>query len=140
MVPGPVRSIGQSRPYLVHMITIYVPRPGSELEEEVWPRSGMVGSPEGSTGRLRVDYEGDEELYPRFVERIRRAADRHRWSGENREGYPTRAVAHVDESEIVAVGRYDPQKCRVLVDDGEAFKAWLGVDELAGRELRADAE
>lgn len=132
-----MRSISQRRPYLVHMITIYVPRPGSELEEEVWPRSGIVGSPEGSTGRLRVDYEGDQELYPRFVERVRRAADRHRWRGEHREGYPTRANAFVDPTEVIAVGRYDVDEGRVIIDDETALAAWLGVEKLPDEELDA---
>lgn len=120
------------------MIDVFVPRPGSDLEEEVWAGSGIVGSPAGSTDRLRVDFEGDEGVYPRYVERVRRAADRHRWSGEHREGYPTRACAIVDPTEVIAVGRYDPDDNRVIVDDAERLKAWLEVEALPGEELRAD--
>lgn len=119
------------------MIDVFVPRPGSDLEEEVWAGSGLVGSPAGSTDRLRVDYEGDRDLYPRYVERVRRATDRHRWSGEHREGYPTRACAFVDPTEVIRVGRYDPDEHRVVVADAEPLKAWLGVEKLPDEELDA---
>lgn len=44
------------------MLSVYVPRPGSDLSEVVWAGSGMVGSPAEGTGQLRVDFEGNEEL------------------------------------------------------------------------------
>lgn len=120
------------------MLNVYVPRPRSELAEVVWAGSGMVGSPAGSSGRIRVDYEGDQDLYPRYAERVRRAADRHRWSDGHRKGYPTRAAAHVEEQEVVAVGRYYEEERRVIVDDEEVLKAWLDVEELPELELQAE--
>lgn len=126
-------------PYFGDMLDVYVPRPGSDLEEAVWAGSGIVGSPEGSTDRLRVDFEGDQDLYPCFADRVRRAAERHQWSRRHREGYPTRACAHVGPTEVIRVGRYDSEEGRVVVVDEAALERWLGVDELPDRELQVHA-
>lgn len=122
------------------MLTVYVPRPGSTLEDRVWPGSGMVGSPVEATGRLRVDFEGDTDRYPRYADRVRRAAERHRWAEGHRAGYPTRAAAHVDETEVIPVGRYESDPGRVIVDDAGALKRWLGTEDLADEQLRVRAE
>lgn len=120
------------------MLDVYVPRPGSDLEDAVWAGSGIVGSPEGSTGRLRVDFEGDEDVYPRYADRVRRAAERHCHSRRHREGYPTRACAHVDPDEVVRVGRYDPESARLIISHPERLEVWLGVDALSEEELEVD--
>lgn len=95
----------------------------------------MVGSPAESTGQLRVDFEGDEQLYPSYADRVRRAAERHQWSGQHRDGYPTQAAAHVDESEVIEVGRYDPDQSRLIIEDEEVLRTWLGGEDLTEEEL-----
>lgn len=122
------------------MLDVYVPGPGSDLEEKVWPGSGVVGSPVGSTGRLRVDFEGDEQIYPRFADRVRRAAERHLWRQQHREGYPTRACAFVSPGEVIRVGGYDREEGRVVVGDVEVLKAWLGLEKLPDEELHAQRD
>lgn len=108
------------------LLAVYVPAPDSDLEEIVWPESGMVGSPFGESGKLRVDYEGDLETYPTYEVRIARAAERHlhaRSSGER--GYPTRACAWVDPGEVVEVGRWEPVAGELEITDPEAVVGWL---------------
>lgn len=122
------------------MLFVYVPRPDSDLDDAVWAGSGIVGSPVGTSGRLRVDYEGDQDIYPRYADRVRRAAERHRYNREHRKGYPTRACAFVDPDEVVRVGRYDPEKRRVIVAHPEPLEAWLGVAKLSPEELKAEAQ
>jgi uncharacterized protein YchJ len=98
----------------------------------------MVGSEVSDTGRVRVDFEGDAELFNTYGARVRRAAERHTWTGpEGREGYPTRACAYVSPEELVAVGTYDPDQARVTVTDVEALTEWLGVGVLDDEELGA---
>lgn len=133
--PAPELRPAKDFDYLDSMITVYVPRPGSELSESVWAGSGIVGSPAGESGLLRVDYEGSTEQYPRYVDRVRRAVDRHQWSAEHRQGYPTQAAARVDDDQVIAVGQYDPEEDRVIVEDETALERWLGVDDLPQEEL-----
>lgn len=117
------------------VIDVYVPAPGTSLREQVWPGSGVVGSEVGDTGRLRLDYEGDPELYPTYVERVRRATERHCWQGPSGRGFPTRACAHADPDQVVRVGQYDPDEGRILVTNEEALAAWLQVEELDDEKL-----
>ena len=96
----------------------------------------MVGSEVGETGRIRVDFEGAAEVFPTFVDRVRRAAERHRWSGPGgKEGYPTKACAYVSPSELVEVGTYDPDTRCIDVSDPAMLKEWLGVETLDPTEL-----
>lgn len=116
-------------------IDVYVPTSSSELRERVWAGSGIVGSEVSDTGRLRLDYEGDTEMYPSYAERVRRAAERHCWEGPEERGYPTSACAYVDPEQVLLVGRYVEEDERVVVTDEEALTAWLGVEELEEDEL-----
>lgn len=118
-------------------VTVFVPAPGSDLRDEVAEGSAMVGSEvQGTDGRLRVDFEGDGELFPTFAARVRRATDRHRWKGpDGRQGYPTSACAYVSSEEVVAVGTYEPGVRRIEVTDEDALKEWLGVEVLGEEEL-----
>lgn len=105
---------------------VFVPAPGSKLAEEVWKGSGIVGSPVGDTGRLRLDYEGNGDVYPSYADRVERAAERHhavRPGGG--QGYPTRASAYVDRDEVVEVGRWDPVERELTVTDAERVSTWL---------------
>lgn len=106
-------------------LTIYVPALSSELRETIWQGSGIVGSNVAGSDRLRLDFEGDEERYPAFTDRVRRAAERHRWADGERSGYPTRACAYVEEEEVVPVGVYDPTDGTVVIDDQRTLEEWL---------------
>lgn len=111
-------------------LTLYVPRSDSELHDRIWSGSGIVGSPVGDTGRIRLDFEGDTSVYPAYKDRVRRAAERHEWSDGERSGYPTRACAHVSKNEVIPIGTYDPATERLVVDDPPALRAWLDGEEL----------
>lgn len=107
-------------------LRVYVPAPDSELANAIWEGSGIVGSLAGETGRLRIDYEGAEEIYRSYADRVERAAERHlaiRLDGGH--GYPSRASAHVDATEVIEVGRWDPAKSELTVTDDETLRAWL---------------
>lgn len=107
-------------------LAVYVPAPDSELIGEVWEGSGIVGSLVGDTGRLRLDYEGDRTIYPSFSDRVQRAAERHQASRPGgSQGYPTRASAHVDPSQVIEVGRWDPVEGELTVTDPNRLKDWL---------------
>lgn len=125
---------------MTESLTVYVPAPGSRLRAEVVREgSGMVGSKVSDTGRVRVDFEGDAELFSTYGARVRRAAERHTWTGpEGREGYPTRACAYVSPEELVAVGSYQPRQERVIVTDEGALKGWLGVESLGEDHLTVE--
>lgn len=86
----------------------------------------------GDTGRLRVDFEGDTSVYPAYQDRVRRAAERHQWSDEQRSGYPTRACAHVSGDEVIPVGTYDPAADRLMVDDRTTLQDWLDDEDVPG--------
>lgn len=117
-------------------LDLFVPAPGSELEGEVVPGSGIVGSEVGETARLRIDFEGDAELFPRYADRVRRAGSRHLWRGPGgRKGYPTKASAIVDPGELIRVGAYYPREKRLDVERQELLASWLEADELSPREL-----
>lgn len=111
-------------------LAVYVPVPGSVVDSEVWEGSGIVGSPAGGTGKLRIDFEGNRELFPEFTDRVRRAAERHDWLRDHREGYPTRACAHVDKNQVIRVGTYLPGSNTLEVENADPLAQWLGVDEL----------
>lgn len=125
---------------MTESLTVYVPARGSRLREEVVREgSGMVGSEVSDTGRVRVDFEGDSEVFSTFGERVRRAAERHTWtSPDGREGYPTRACAYVTPGELVAVGTYEPGEARVTVTDKEALKGWLNAESLGEDHLAVE--
>ena len=106
-------------------LTVYVPRPESDLRRTIWPGSGIVGSEQGDTGRFRVDFEGDRDRYPAYKDRVRRAAERHSWFDGERAGYPTRACAYVDEDELIAVGNYALDSDQLVVNDRKALEEWL---------------
>lgn len=118
-------------------VIVFVPAPGSDLRDEIAEGSAMVGSEvQGTDGRLRVDFEGDGEVFPTFAARVRRAAERHRWKRpDGSQGYPTSACAYVSPEEVVAIGTYEPGVRRVEVSDEGALKEWLGVEVLGDEEL-----
>lgn len=109
-------------------LDVFVPELGSELRQEIWPGSGIVGRIRHQDARLRIDFEGDRERFPLFIDRIRRAADRHDWAEKARRGYPTRACAYVSPREVKKVGQYCPVNGTVAVTDQEALAEWLEVD------------
>lgn len=107
-------------------LDVYVPAPDSELAGRVWPGSGIVGSLVGDTGRLRLDYEGDDEIYPSYADRVERAAERHlvvRPGGGR--GYPSKASAYVDTDQVIKVGRWDPIEDKLEITDPESLSDWL---------------
>lgn len=118
------------------VLTLYVPGRDSSLREKVWAGSGLVGSEMEDTGQIRVDFEGDDEVYPTFLDRVRRAAERHLWQGTHREGYPTRACAYADPDELVEVGRYRSAESSIELTKPDALAEWLGVEDLV--EIRLD--
>lgn len=100
--------------------------------------SGIVGSEVGETGRIRIDFEGDSELFPTFGKRVRRAAERHTWTGPTgRKGYPTRACAYVSPDQLTPVGEYRPNVKKVRVTAEEPLKEWLGLASLREEHLVA---
>jgi hypothetical protein len=117
------------------LLAVYIPLPDSSLSEKIWRGSGIVGSHVGETGRLRIDFEGDEDLYPTFIERVERAAERHNWSSGHQKGYPTQACAHVDEDRVIRVGYYLPAAGTIEVGRPELLARWLGIDELDSKVL-----
>lgn len=120
-------------------LTVYVPAEGSHLREgAIREGAGIVGSEVGETGRMRIDFEGDDDLFPTFGKRVRRAAERHSWTGPNdREGYPTRACAYVSPEELTRVGEYRPNQKKVHVTAEEPLKEWLGVASIREEHLTA---
>lgn len=109
----------------MNTLAVYVPTEDSELRDEIRPGSGIVGSEYGDTGRLRVDYEGDIEMYNSFEDRLKRAAERHTWERpDGRRGYPTSACAYVDPSEVIQVGEYDLDAEELRVSDEERISSW----------------
>mgnify|MGYP006305846347 CR=1 FL=1 len=117
------------------VLKIVVPIPDSELRKEIWTASGIVASEEGQTGRLRLDYEGDDDLYSTYADRVRRAANRHQWARGHRSGYPTRASAFVDPNEVLTVGTVDPNSWELTITDADVLANWLDVDEIPETEL-----
>lgn len=89
-------------------LTIYIPKPGSAIERQLAPGSGIVGEPHPSG--VLLHYEGN--LYgaanlQRYEERLKHAAGR--LVGR----YPTVAMMLLPAAEaadaLVAVGEYDAQ-------------------------------
>lgn len=109
-----------------HTLAVYVPASNSKLVGQVWRGSGIVGSPVGDTGRLRLDFEGAAEIYPSYADRVERAAERHQAArpGGGR-GYPSRASAHVDPDQVIEVGRWDLVAGELTITDPERVNAWL---------------
>lgn len=100
----------------------------------------MVASEVGETERFRVDFEGDRELYKRFVERVKRAAERHGWSRpDGGQGYPTTACAYVDREEVEVVGCFKPKSGEIEVFKRDELKKWLRKSALSSIELSLDA-
>lgn len=122
---------------MTERLTVYVPAPDSDLREGgVQEGAGMVGSEVSDTGRIRVDFEGDAEVFSTYGERVRRAAERHSWTGpDGQEGYPTRACAYVSSEELVAIGSYEPGEMRVTVTDETALKEWLDMEAIGAEQL-----
>lgn len=112
-------------------LTLYVPARDSALRETVWAGSGIVGSKVGDTGQLRIDFEGDDDVYPMFRDRVRRAAERHLWQQPHSEGYPTRACAYADPDELMEVGRYQSAENSIELTKPELLAEWLGVEDIA---------
>lgn len=120
-------------------LTIFVPTEDSELRAKVKVGAGVVGSEVGGTGRIRIDFEGNEDLFGSFGARIRRAAERHLWTGPyGKRGYPTQACAYVSIDELISIGTYDPESKRVEVSDEAVLLEWLGTEEVHPRELSTE--
>lgn len=114
-------------------LQIFVPV-APELRERIWDGSGIVGSTVKDTGRLRLDFEGDEDTYSTFEERVRRAAERHLWEGPGgKKGYPSSAVAYADPGAVKQVGWWDDRDGSVEVTDPALLAKWLDPDETNGR-------
>lgn len=118
------------------MLKIVIPAADSELADVIWPGSGVVASPHQDTGRLRVDFEGDDDVYPTYADRVARAAERHQWARQHRSGYPTTACAFVESGEVVTVGSYDPESGQLTITDDERLAAWLGMVKVPNSELQ----
>jgi hypothetical protein len=107
-------------------LDVYVPVDG-KLCDEIWDGAGIVGSPVGATERLRLDYEGDREVYERYEDRGRRAAERHLWVGPGgQQGYPTSAMAYADPEAVVKVGWWDPDEAKLEVTESDVLANWVG--------------
>lgn len=128
--------VGDTNP---EKFTVFVPTEGSDLRSTVIRGSGMVGSEIGKSGRIRVDFEGNGDVFPTFVARVRRAAERHGWTGSgDQQGYPTRACAYVSPDELIAVGIYDARVRRVTVTRPGVLRRWLDVESLDPREIAVE--
>lgn len=109
-------------------IAVYVPKPG--LHGLIAPKSGVVGSTQGVTDRVMIDYEGNlfgAVNLERYANRVARAYDRHVTR------YPTVARAFVSPDELIQIGTYEPAEFGVLVYPGGAMNdlaEWLGVEEV----------
>lgn len=122
-------------------LTVYVPAPDTELRREIDPASGVVGSPYGDTGRLRIDFESNRlglDEFAGFANRVRRAAERHLW--KDGEGYPTNACAYVDAELVVEVGEFDTEQGKVRVTKEAELADWLGLDSVPAEELEVQRE
>lgn len=104
-------------------LAVFVPT-DETLREEIWKGSGVVGSLVGDTGRLRLDYEGNRELYESFDTRVERAADRHLWEGPDGVGYPTSAMAYVDPETVEQVGWWYVEERRLEVTEPDLLRRW----------------
>lgn len=105
-------------------LAVYVPK-DNKLREEIWRGSGIVGSPVGQTARLRLDYEGDRDVFEAYEDRVRRAAERHLWEGPTGEGYPTSAMAYADRDAVVQVGWWRVDEEELDVTEADLLAAWL---------------
>lgn len=105
-------------------LKVFVPV-ASKLCERIWTGSGVVGSLVGETGRLRVDFEGDDNRFPTIEARVERAAERHLWRGPDGQRYPTSAMAYVDPDGVFEVGRWKVEAEEPGLTDPEEMMAWL---------------
>lgn len=107
-------------------LAVFVPAPRSEIRDRVWKGSGIVGSVVGDTNRMRIDYEGDTEIYPAYADRVQRAAERHQADRPGGgQGYPTQASAHVSPDQVIEVGRWNPDDAELDVTKPEVLSNWL---------------
>ena len=108
-------------------LPVYVPARGSELEETVWPGSGLVGSEGPDGGRVRVAFEGDREDCPTYEQRTKRAAELHLAPGSDGDPEaPGRGRARVEPHEVVRVGWWDPDAEELEITEPGAVDGWLG--------------
>lgn len=105
-------------------LAVFVPR-DETLREEIWAGSGIVGSPAGETRRLRLDFEGDRQLYESFEDRVQRAAERHLWEGPDGQGYPTSAMAYADPEAVERIGWWYADEEELEVTAPETLARWL---------------
>lgn len=108
-------------------VRVYVPaEDADELHEAIWPGSGIVGSEVGESGRLRLDFEGDQEIFDTYDARVARAAERHLYArSDGSRGYMTRACAFVDFDQVIEVGSWDPVAGELEITNKEALSEWL---------------
>lgn len=118
-------------------LAVVVPAPDSRLRDTVWEGSGIVASRHDASGRIRVTFEGDDAVYPRYADRVQRAAERHEWTDGRRRGYPSVAAAFVDREELILVGSYHSAAGRVEVSSPDALRRWLGVEQISPQQLSA---
>lgn len=104
-------------------LPVFVPT-DERLREAIWKGSGVVGSFVAGTDRLRLDFEGDRELYESFEERVRRATDRHLWEGPDGQGYPTSAMAYADPDSVMQVGWWYVEERRLEVTEPDVLRDW----------------
>lgn len=124
-------------------LTVYVPKKGTELRDQIASGSGIVGSPYADTGRLRLDFEGNLHGLPeleRFADRVARAAERHTWESAEGEGYPTSACAYADRDAVVAVGTFHPAAGRVTVQKTRVLQQWLDTGRIPRQELETSRQ
>lgn len=108
------------------LLAVFIPAPDSEVEGAVWPGSGMVGSEYGESGKIRVDYEGNQDIYPTYEQRVARAAERHLHArSDGGQGYHTRACAYVGAEDLIEVGWWDPVAGELEITSPEAVADWL---------------
>lgn len=109
-------------------LAVYVPT-DEQLQEKIADGSGIVGSEVSEIGRLRLDFEGNQELYDSYEARVQRAAERHLWDGpDGQRGYPTSAMAYADPDAVAQVGWWTPDTKSLEVTDPSTLTAWLGKD------------
>lgn len=110
----------------MNRLTVFVPQ-NPELREKIWKGSGIVGSvvSSGETDRLRLDFEGNQGVFPSFRERVQRAAERHTWEERSGQGYPSSAVAYTDRQAVEAVGWWDCEDQQLEIEKPKVLSRWL---------------
>lgn len=105
-------------------IAVFIPT-DERLRDKIWTGSGIVGSFFGGTKRLRLDFEGDRQLYESFEDRVRRAAERHLWEGSDGQRYPTSAMAYADPEAVERIGWWYADEEELEVTAPETLAPWL---------------